>query len=439
MKKLFSRLFAVIALCAVSFSTNHAQAQGGGKLRRVAGAIPHQYIVVLKEDTPQSQVDSVAEGLARAYGSDIAYVYKHALKGFAVKLPAAAAAALSRNPQIEYVEEEGVCTLVGTQTDPPWGLDRIDERDRTFDRLFNYTYTGNSIKIYIIDTGVRTTHQEFGGRASVGYDAFGGDGQDGHGHGTAVASLAAGSTFGAAKEASVVSVRVCDNNAYCPTSAVIAGVDWVTSRSHYSNGAVANMSLSSPANFSLDTAVRNSISTNVAYVVGAGNAGADAGNYSPARVGEAITIGATDNTDTRAVFNASESSNYGYVLDLFAPGKEVPAASFVSDTATGEFGGTSAAAPYVAGVAAQYRNAQSDRWYIYPRDVQSELVRNATYGRITDPGPGSPNLLLYSGFDMRQCPYVSGCSSPDAGCQAAYCRAMGYVWSNCQCTYPRYY
>lgn len=434
MRKLFFLLFAVLLLCVASLSTQHAQTRD--KLRHVAGAIPNQYIVVLRQDVPASEVSTAADRLTRAHGGQLSYVYEHALKGFAVKLSAAAAAALSRNPQVEYVEEDGVCTLVGTQYNAPWGLDRIDQRDG-LDGIFNYTYTGYNIKIYIIDTGVRTTHQEFGGRASVGYDAFGGDGQDGNGHGTAVASLAAGSTFGAAKEASIISVRVCDNNGFCPTSSIIAGVNWVTSN-HASFPAVANMSLAGSANSSLDTAVQNSIASNVVYVVGAGNNGADAVNYSPARVGQAITVGATDIFDARAIFNEFESSNYGYVLDLFAPGKDVPAASFVSDTATGTFGGTSAAAPYVAGVAAQYRNAQSDRWYIYPADVQGELVRNATPGRISNAGPGSPNLLIYNNFDMRQCPYAGGCSAPDAGCQAAYCRAVGYVWSNCQCTYPRY-
>lgn len=291
---------------------------------------------------------------------------------------------------------------------------------------------------YVLDTGVRVTHQDFGGRASVGYDAFGGNGLDANGHGTAVASLAGGATYGSAKGANIVSVRVCDNSGNCPYSSIIAGVDWVTSN-HYSYPAVANMSLGGPASGSLDYAVQRSISSNVSYVVGAGNGGTDAANTSPARVGQAITVGATDDTDTRATFNAFESSNYGYVLDLFAPGKEVPAAYFGDDTSTVPFGGPSAAAPYVAGVAAQYRQAQSDRWFIYPADIHGEITRNATFGRVFNPGPGSPNALVYSGFDMRQCPYAGGCSSPDAGCQAAYCRAVGYVWSNCQCTYPRYY
>ncbi|HEX7956947.1 MAG TPA: S8 family serine peptidase, partial [Pyrinomonadaceae bacterium] len=366
------------------------------------------------------------------------HVYSHALKGFAVTLPAAAAAALSRDPRVAYVEEEGMGHITGTQLNPGWGLSRLDQRDGPADSVYNYNYTGLNIRIYILDTGVRVTHQDFSGRASVGYDAFGGSGLDGNGHGTAVASLAGGSAYGSAKEALIISVRVCDDGGNCPYSSIIAGVDWVTSN-HYSYPAVANMSLGGSASDALDYAVRRSIASNVVYVVGAGNSGSDAAYVSPARVGQALTVGATDESDTRAVFNAFESSNYGYVLDLFAPGKEVPAAYFGDDTSMFLFGGTSAASPYVAGVAAQYRQAQSDRWFIYPADVHNEIVRNATYGRVINPGPGSPNTLAYSAFDMRQCPYAGGCSAPDAGCQAAYCRAVGYVWSNCQCTYPRYY
>ncbi|HEX8501556.1 MAG TPA: S8 family peptidase [Pyrinomonadaceae bacterium] len=438
MKKLLALLFAVFALCALTLTTRPAEGRAPGKLRRVAGSVPGRYIVVLNEDVPGASVEAVAHHLASAHGGEISHVYTHALKGFAVRLPEMAAAALARNPQVAYVEEEGVGTISGSQPNPGWGLDRIDQRDRPVDGFFNYNYTGSNIKIYILDTGVRVTHQDFGGRASVGYDAFGGNGLDVNGHGTAVASLAGGTSYGSAKQANIISVRVCDNGGSCPYSAIIAGVDWVTSN-HSSLPAVANMSLGGPASSSLDYAVQRSINSNVVYVVGAGNANTDASNTSPAHVGAAITVGATDVFDTRAVFNSSEASNYGYVLDLFAPGKEVPAAYFGDDTSMVLFGGTSAASPYVAGVAAQYRQAQSDRWFIYPTDVHNEIVRNATFGRVSDPGPGSPNALVYSAFDMRQCPYAGGCSSPDAGCQAAYCRAVGYVWSNCQCTYPRYY
>ncbi|MDQ3806390.1 MAG: S8 family peptidase [Acidobacteriota bacterium] len=436
MKKLLVLLLTMFAVSAALLTAPRALSQGEGKFRRVTNALPDRYIVVLKDDVPAAEVAGAAIELTRTHGGFTTHVYEHALRGFAVTMPRAAALALSRNPRVAYVEEEGMCQVVGTQLNPPWGLDRIDQRDRPTNGSYNYTYTGSGIRVYVLDTGVRVSHQDFGGRAFVGYDAFGGNGLDGNGHGTAVASLVAGSTHGSAKEATVVSVRVCDNNGNCPVSSVIAGINWVTS--NQVRPAVANLSLAGPANYSLDSAVQNSISSGVSYVVGAGNAGVDAVNTSPAHVSQAITVGATDMTDTRAVFNAFESSNYGYVLDMFAPGKDVPAASFVSDTAVGTFGGTSAAAPYVAGVAAMYRHAQADRWFISPADVHSELVRNATYGRVSNPGPGSPNLLAFTGFDMRQCPYAGYCSDPNAGCAAAYCRAVGYVWSNCQCTYPRY-
>jgi subtilisin family serine protease len=195
------------------------------------------------------------------------------------------------------------------------------------------------------------------------------------------------------------------------------------------------MSLGGPVSTALDSAVQRSITANVTYVIAAGNDGIDASNVSPARVGTAITVGGTDESDVRATFTAGSVSNYGWVLDLFAPGKLIPAASVVSDTAMDFFSGTSFAAPAVTGVVAQYRS--NGKWYISPSDVQRVLTANATAGRVVDPGPGSPNLLLFSAFDMNQCP-PTFCSDPFKGCEESYCRAVGYRWVSCQCTYPSY-
>jgi subtilisin family serine protease len=402
-----------------------------GKFRRLERGTPGRYIVVLKPETAEQAVSAVAQALAGAHGGTVQHVYHHALKGFSIGMPEAAARALSRDPRVEFVEEDGVATVSGTQLNPPWGLDRIDQRDRPIDGSFTYNRTGLGVRVFVIDSGIRTTHQELAGRAGVGYDAFGGNGQDCFGHGTPVASLIAGTTYGAAKDASVISVRVCDCAGTCPLSSVIAGVDYVTA--HVINPSIANMSLNAPASDSLDYAVRRSIAANVTYVVGAGNSGIDASTTSPARVGDAIVVGATDDTDTRATFTATTSSNYGFSLDLFAPGKLLPAASASSDTAMDFFSGTSFSAPLVAGVAAQYRS--NGQWYISPADVQRTLTTNATAGRVTNPGPGSPNLLLFSGFDMDQCP-ASSCTGANKGCEEAYCKAVGYRWVSCTCTYP---
>jgi subtilisin family serine protease len=277
---------------AVPLLSSQSPEEASGKFRRSERAIPHQYIVVLEEETPGEEVGAVAESLAEAYGGTPQHIYRHALKGFSIWLPEAVARALSRNPRVEYVEEDGEFTLNAVQSPAPWGLDRIDQRDRPLDGSYTYTHTGAWVRVFVIDSGIRTTHQDFGGRASVGYDAFGGNGQDCLGHGTAVASIIGGTTYGVAKEARLISVRVCDCVGNCPTSSVIAGVDYVTA--HVINPSVANMSLNGPPSDALDYAVRRSIAANVTYVIGAGNSGTDAGNTSPARVYEAITVGGTD-------------------------------------------------------------------------------------------------------------------------------------------------
>jgi len=339
-----------------------------------------------KQGIPKSEVAVLAGNLARAHGGNVGYIYEDAIKGFSIQLPEPAAIALSRNPQVEFVEEDGEVSIAGTQTNATFGLDRIDQRDLPLNSTYNYSYTGAGVNAYVIDTGIRPTHQEFGGRASANYDAFGGNGIDCHGHGSHVAGTIGGGTYGVAKEVRIYGVRVLDCGGSGAWSGVIAGIDWVTA--NHVKPAVANMSLGGGAVDSVDAAVRNSISAGVTYVIAAGNSNDDASFYTPARVTEALTVGATDSSDTRASF-----SNYGSVLDLFAPGVFITSAWYDSDTSTQTISGTSMAAPHVAGVAALYLQDNSGA---SPATVNQAIINNATPNKVTGPGPGSPNRLLFS-------------------------------------------
>jgi hypothetical protein len=349
--------------------------------------IPGQYIIAFKQEV--RDVPGLARGVAAAHGGSVRFIYEHALKGFAARIPDAAAAALARNPNVAYVEQDQVVRIVTTQTPTPsWGLDRIDERAQTSGSDYTYGYTGAGVRAYIIDTGIRTDHSDFGGRASIGFDAIG-DGQNGNdcnGHGTHVAGTVGGASHGVAKGVQLVAVRVLSCSGSGTTSGVIAGVDWVTK--NHVKPAVANMSLGGGASTSLDNAVQNSITAGVTYAVAAGNDNRNACNYSPARAGAAVTVGATTSSDARASY-----SNYGSCLDLFAPGSSITSAWYTSSTATNTISGTSMAAPHVAGVAALYLQ---DNTSAAPTAVRDAIVNSATSNAVTSAGTNSPNKLLYS-------------------------------------------
>jgi subtilisin family serine protease len=346
-----------------------------------AAAIQDQYIVVFKPGASP-------RAAAAAVGATPRHVYSAALNGFAARLNAAQLAALQKNPHVDYIAPDQVVTATGTQAYPTWGLDRIDQRYRPLDYSYTYPRTGAGVNVYILDSGIRFTHAEFGGRAVPGYDVFGGNGSDCYGHGTHVAGTVGGSTYGVAKGATLVSVRVLDCYGNGSTSGVIAGVDWVTA--NRVGLSVANMSLGGPANTALDNAVRNSIASGVTYVIAAGNNNANACNYSPARVTDALIVGNVNSSDTRY-----STSNYGLCLDLFAPGTSITSAYHGSDTQTAVLTGTSMAAPHVAGIAAMYLE-----WIpgALPVDAQYAIDQNATYNVVSNRGNNSPNRVVYSGF-----------------------------------------
>ncbi len=351
-------------------------------------AVAGSYIVVMKDSV--ADVDAEVAGISQLLRVKADFTYKHAIKGFAAKLPQTAVDALRADPRVAYIEQDQIAHAIGTQTNPPsWGLDRIDQRSRPLDQSYTYNQTGSGVDVYIIDTGIRTTHTDFGGRAIPGYDAItlGGTANDGNGHGTHVAGTVGGTSYGVAKGVRLIAVRVLGNTGSGTYSQVIAGVDWVTSN-HTTTPAAANMSLGGPLSTALDDAVRRSIADGVTYCVAAGNSGVNASTQSPADVAEAITVGATDSGDVFAYF-----SNYGAGVDISAPGVNITSDYYSSNTATATMSGTSMASPHVAGAAALYLEANPGAT---PADVAAGLVANATTGVITSLPSGTPNRLLYS-------------------------------------------
>ena len=391
-KFVFAGLIAALCVIGLGIFTMEAGSQER-KYRKAEEPIPNRYIVVFEdwaagEPGENSRSEPLSDEMSVAYGGRVDRVFRHALNGYAAEMSPKEARILSTDVRVKYVEEDGVVYANTTQTGATWGLDRIDQRDLPLDGNYNYTPDGTGVNAYIIDTGIRRTHTQFGGRAFVGFDAIG-DGQntnDCNGHGTHVAGTVGSSTYGVAKNVRLFAVRVLNCAGSGTNSGVIAGVDWVTN--NRVSPAVANMSLGGGASTALDTAVTNSIAAGVTYAVAAGNSNVDACGSSPARAPNALTVGSTTSTDARSSF-----SNFGTCLDIFAPGSSITSAWHTNDTATNTISGTSMASPHVAGVAALYLQGNPTA---SAATVGNAITSSASTGKLTSIGTGSPNLLLYS-------------------------------------------
>jgi subtilisin family serine protease len=352
-----------------------------------ADVIPGRFIVTLRAGAD-------ARGGALEHGVAPDFEYGTVLNGFAGSISDAARAGLLRDARVERVEQDGVATTqLTTQTGATWGIDRIDHASGT-NGSFSYTNNGSGVYAYIIDTGIRFSHSQFGGRATSGFDAVdGGPADDCNGHGTHVAGTVGGSTYGVAKGVNLVAVRVLDCGGSGSWSGVIAGMDWVAA--NHRSPAVANMSLGGGASTAVDNALVKLIQSGVTVGVAAGNGNRggrqqDACNYSPARVGAAITVGATDKTDTKTSW-----SNYGPCVDIFAPGSGITSAWYTNDTQTNTISGTSMASPHVVGVAALYLGTYGNT---APATVAAALKASATQNIVKNSYSEPNNDLLFTSY-----------------------------------------
>ena len=365
------------------------------------GAIKDSYLVVLKDG-------AATTATADKYGARVEHTFTSALHGYAATMTESAAKRAAADPAIAYVEQDRVLEAFDTQANPPsWGLDRIDQRDLPLDSSYTYPNAGTGVTAYIIDTGIRTTHSDFGGRATWGTNTADSNNTDCNGHGTHVAGTVGGTAHGVAKDVHLVAVKVLDCNGSGTLAGVAAGIDWVTANA--AKPAVANMSLGAQgANQSLEDAVRNSVASGVTYAIASGNSSADACNFTPARTPEAITVNATSSNDARASF-----SNFGTCTDIFAPGQDITSAWNTNDTATNTISGTSMATPHVTGGAALYLGAHPSA---APAEVQTALKDFASKGNVTGAGAGSPNNLLFAGEGADPDPEDPGEDPPPGDC-----------------------
>ncbi|MCX5195767.1 S8 family peptidase [Streptomyces sp. NBC_00249] len=373
---------AAVALLGTPLAGAATPAEGTVYGLGAPGAISGSYVVILDGSADRQQ-------LAHKYGGELQRTYTSGVNGFSASgLSETEAKRLAADPAVGKVVQNKKFTINASQDNPPsWGLDRIDQVAKTGDKKYTYPdNAGEGATAYVIDTGIRVTHKDFGGRATHGFDAVDNDNSadDGNGHGTHVAGTIGGTSHGVAKKTKLVAVRVLDDNGSGTTEQVVAGIDWVAK--NHSGPSVANMSLGGGADEALDEAVRRAIASGVTFAVAAGNESADAGQGSPARVREAITVASSTIDDAQSSF-----SNFGSVVDLYAPGSDITSAWNDSDTGTKTISGTSMATPHVVGAAAVYLAGHPSAT---PAQTAAALTASATTGAVTNPSTGTVNKLL---------------------------------------------
>lgn len=416
-----TRTLALAALTTALTTT----ALTAGEVLRADNPIRGRYIVVLKgEEAPGQQgsapglaVASQARLLAEQHGGAVGRTFQHAVRGFVLDATAEAAALVAQDPSVAFVEEDGLVEAAASQVDPPsWGLDRVDQQVMPLDANYTYNGTGAGVDVYVIDSGIRSTHQDFGGRVDT-VKAFtaiadGHGPEDCYGHGTIVAGIIGSQTYGIAKGVTLHSVRVLGCNGTGSVSDLIAGVDWVTSQhplpAPRKKGtppppplppAVANMSLITGGSDALDAAVQASTNAGVVYAVAAGNQGGDACGYSPARVSSALTVGASNDAD-----NVWPYSNGGACVDIIAPGVLITSTSGFDDTSAVAVSGTSVASPHVAGTAAVFLGANPNAT---PAQVTAAMLAASTQDILGSVPPGTANRLLFSAYAGVDAPPVA--------------------------------
>ena len=345
--------------------------------------IPGRWIVRLHPGSSSAS----REGVLGVLGDRVLVRHRGAISGFTATLDEAGLKELRAHPAVLWVEPDTWVTTTGSQSSPPWGLDRIDQRGLPLDARFNWEGDGAGVTAYVIDDGIDVTHRDFGGRAVAGMTSVGGTPTDCATHGTHVAGTIGSATYGVAKSVSLVSVRVLGCTGSGSDTTVIQGVNWAIAHHVAGVPAVANLSLGGGFSRALNDAVEALVADGIVTSVAAGNSNVDACWTSPASAPSAITVGASTSTDSRASF-----SNWGTCLDVFAPG--VGVLSTYPGDSTRFYDGTSMAAPHVAGAAAVLwsRTPTEPAWRI-----AAEILSAATPGRIQSPGTGSPNLLLHTG------------------------------------------